>query len=220
MTMRRTRNYKEKRPMATFGQFILPLTVIMAIALLFFSVKLFFFNPNDITPPKEDPLASEQKAQIDVAPKPAKKTAKATVNTVAAHPVEYTKTQAAAVEPVKTKPVVKEPVKTQTVVKEPVKTQPAVNEPVKTVPNVKEPQKTAGIRWDVQIGGFASKDNALQLLKNASAKGHDVYISESDFDEKPFYRVRVKGEKSREDTQKLSAKLQEEGFPVFVVEIK
>ncbi len=35
MVTRRTRNYKEKKPMATFGQFILPLTVIMAVALLF-----------------------------------------------------------------------------------------------------------------------------------------------------------------------------------------
>ena len=75
MVTRRTRNYKEKKPMTTFGQFILPLTVIMALALLFFSVKLFFFNTDgtdEITVPREetvkqapaDPVPAERPAEI------------------------------------------------------------------------------------------------------------------------------------------------------------
>ncbi|MDO5563314.1 MAG: SPOR domain-containing protein [Synergistaceae bacterium] len=109
MVTRRTRNYKEKRPMTTFGQFILPLTVVMAIALLFLSVKLFFMDPNDayledgksntaahsVTPnkPKEikkdTPKIKDEKAS----PVPVVKKAeqKKTMDVVMAKPVDVSK---------------------------------------------------------------------------------------------------------------------------------
>ena len=48
MVTRRTRKYNDKKTIKTFGQLILPLAVIMLFALFFFSVKLFFMDPNDV----------------------------------------------------------------------------------------------------------------------------------------------------------------------------
>jgi cell division septation protein DedD len=267
--------------MTTFGQFVLPLTVVMALALLFFSVKLFFFNPNDVSIHAGGSAVSEQNTpshetikkpvvksdQIQVKTAITKPVVSVTVKTATAKPVddEQKNVSAAAAdknaavkETVKPQPVkkeqakpepaaVKETVKPQPVKKEQVKSQPAaVKEPSKTQPSaVKEtgkPQqgsaaepakpenavktadkytaKAAGARWDVQIGGFASRDNAALLLEKARAKGHDVYISESTLNGNTFYRVRVKGDKTREETQKLSLTLQDEGYPVYLVEIK
>lgn len=48
MVTRRTRTYKERKPITAFGRMILPLAAIMALALLYLSVKLFFFAPSEI----------------------------------------------------------------------------------------------------------------------------------------------------------------------------
>ena len=47
--------------MITFGQFILPLAVLVALALLFFSIKLFFYSPTEIC--TED-IAEQEDRQI------------------------------------------------------------------------------------------------------------------------------------------------------------
>lgn len=47
--------------MVTFGQFILPLAVIVALALLFFSIKLFFYSPPETS--TED-IAEQEDRQI------------------------------------------------------------------------------------------------------------------------------------------------------------
>ena len=143
MVTRRTRNYKEKKPMTTFGQFILPLTVIMALALLFFSVKLFFFNTDgtdEITVPREetvkqapaDPVPAERPAEITPAAPAVKK-----VEVKPAQPVDVKKEEAK-----------KE--STAAAVKAPAKPAAAVKE---TAPKTEAPQKTEAksVRWDIQI---------------------------------------------------------------------
>ena len=47
MLKRNARATKAKRPMTAFGRFILPLAAVMAIALFFFSAKLFFLTSNE-----------------------------------------------------------------------------------------------------------------------------------------------------------------------------
>ena len=42
---RRSRNYKEKRPMLAFGHFILPIATVVALGMLFVGIKLFFLSP-------------------------------------------------------------------------------------------------------------------------------------------------------------------------------
>lgn len=46
VSSRKSRNYKEKRPMFAFGQLILPIAAILALGLLFTGIKLFFFSPS------------------------------------------------------------------------------------------------------------------------------------------------------------------------------
>jgi len=233
----------------------------MAIALLFFSVKLFFFNPNEVSLTADGSAVSEQKTSShEILKKPAENTEQPTVKKtvrvssgtvytkpVTAKPVDdsqkqavkaHAETKPAAKEPVKTKPLKKDVQKiTQAAVKEPVKpklqglkenTAPAKSETPKVAVKAGTPVrqvsggqvKTSGSRWDVQIGGFSSKDNAAQLMDKAKTNGHDVYISESTLDGNVFYRVRVKGGASREEADKLSAELQKQGYPVYIVEIK
>lgn len=45
VSSRKSRNYKEKRPMFAFGQLVLPIAAILALGLLFTGIKLFFFAP-------------------------------------------------------------------------------------------------------------------------------------------------------------------------------
>ena len=47
MLNRNARATKANRPMTAFGRFILPLAAVMAIALFFFSAKLFFLTSNE-----------------------------------------------------------------------------------------------------------------------------------------------------------------------------
>lgn len=47
--------------MITFGQFILPLAVFVALALLFFSIKLFFYSPTEI---RTEDIAEQEDRQI------------------------------------------------------------------------------------------------------------------------------------------------------------
>ena len=218
MVTRKSRNYKEKKTMTTFGQFILPLTVIMAVALLFFSVKLFFFNSNEIenvvsneqvvNKNENVPVASQKKvADKPVPDMPAKKK----IDIKPAQPVEVKK-EAPKKENITTAlPPLKAPVKPSETAKV-------------TVVKVEKPQeasvqKTA--RWDIQIGAFTSKEYALQLIETEKAKGYSVYLVEGIKDGSPFYKVRVKNPKTgKEAAVALSKKLEDEGQPVFLVEIK
>ncbi|MDY9921973.1 MAG: SPOR domain-containing protein [Synergistota bacterium] len=216
MITRRTRNYKEKKPMATFGQFILPLTVIMAAALLFFSVKLFFFNSsetddvvfNEQETAKQESVQPTQKedlpAQVPLDPAGQKK-----VSIKPAQPVDVNKEdqqKKASTETAQVKAAAKPAAAPKETTAQIEKVQPA---------SVKEP------RWDVQIGAFASKENALQLIQDVKAKGYTAYMTEDKKDGAPFYKVRVKNPKTgREEGAALSKKLEQDGYPFFLVEIK
>lgn len=53
---------QDKKTIVTFGQLILPLTLIIALGLLFFSVKLFFYTPVN---PEPDDIMQEESKQIE-----------------------------------------------------------------------------------------------------------------------------------------------------------
>lgn len=223
---RNTRNYKDKKPLLTFGQFILPLTVIMAVALLFFSIKLFFLSPEDVqlddekeTPKREAVKSPDVKEDAPAVKKEEPKPVKAE-KIVVAKPVTPAKpaTQAEP-KPAKTGPVKNETQKTEPKKNAETKPTTPVAAPKKPQTPPSEPAKTAH-RWDVQIGGFASGDSAKALLNKASSEGYDAYMTESKRDGAPFYKVRVKGAPLREDAANVAAKLQTAGYPVYLVEIK
>jgi len=246
MVTRRTRSYKEKKPIATFGQFILPLTVIMAVALLFFSVKLFFVDPNDASVPKEGGAAAVQpkltgsaESHEEEVPikKPVKKAETKTSAVSIARPVDETKSVAITKDSARdAKGQPDEKKQSVRTAESTVKTT-QINEPQKASakktatlsdgnrsPAVSTEQSAAAdekptVRWDVQIGGFLSKKNAVELMEKARAQGYDVYMDESTMNQAPFYRVRVRGSENKEDARKTSAKLQQDGYPVYIVEI-
>lgn len=220
MVTRRTRNYKEKKPMTTFGQFILPLTLIMAIALLFFSVKLFFFDSKDV------PFYQEVKTKVETEKELQDEVKTSELKIV--QPVEISDIEETEIPMPIAKPMSEnnnisaaQPVKSKNVnTNETTKSNLVVKEPVKKESLKKVTDNGNILRWDVQIGAFSNKDYATDLIKNTRDKGYEVYISEIIRDGAPFYRVRVKNPKtSREDALSLSNKLQQQEYPTFLVEI-
>ncbi|MCE5202528.1 MAG: SPOR domain-containing protein [Synergistaceae bacterium] len=228
MVTRKTHNYKERKPMATFGQFILPLAALMALALLFFSVKLFFLDPNDASMPIENQIATEQPRSNDdkkneVAPTGqtiVKKEEKKTSPVVIAKPVDANKSEVKQETKAIPTDIKQEKIPPKTTIQQnTAKTGTVQPASVKQQPSASLEEKGAG-RWDVQIGGFSSKNNAQQIFEKAKEQGYDVYMIESVFNNAPFYKVRVKGANNKDDAQKISSKLQEKGYPVYLVEIK
>ena len=214
MVTRRTRNYKEKKPMATFGQFILPLTVIMAVALLFFSVKLFFFSPNgsdDIVFSKQ-----EQVAQDSAQAKPeVKGTNKDTSVPAAGKKVDIK--QAQPVDVKNEEQQKKAPAETVSA-KTTAKPAAAVKETTQQSQKV-QPATVIAPRWDVQIGAFSSKENALQLIEKVKEKGYTAYLTEGNDKGAPFYKVRVKNPKTgKDEADALSKRLEKDGYPFCLVE--
>lgn len=240
MVTRKSQSRKEKRTMATFGQFILPLTVIMAFALLFFSIKLFFLDPKEIDimddghvkyahQPSVSNTESELSADIysdktdgdnkiikdsvpkttnantvkkTVVKKPSADTSGEVKKTVSSNTAAAEKKQAAASTETKT---VKRDV-AQTTASAEKKTSPA-----------KADAAGADGRWDIQIGGFSAKEGALETMKKARSEGYQVYITESVMNDKPFYKVRVKGSAEKSAAAKMSSEIASKGYPVYIV---
>lgn len=224
MVSRRTRSYKDKRPAGIFGQFMLPLAVIMAIALLYFSIKLFFLNSGD-----------QRRNTTAVAPAVVSADAPQPVQAVPAEPPAPQTPPATAAKPPK---IVAGPVGDQTAKPTPPAATPATPpataakppaKPTQTTPPAatakppastpSTPVKPAAVkRYDVQIGAFSARDNAVQLVQKVRAQGYEVYVNEPESADPP-YRVRVKGPADRSQAESLSVKLQEQGYPVYIVAI-
>ena len=242
MVTRKSQSRKEKRTMATFGQFILPLTVIMAFALLFFSIKLFFLDPKDIdimddghvkyTPQSSvnraesklptdiyvDKINNESKVKKDLTPK--KNTAgtvkKTAVKKSAADTSDEVKKVLNSTAVSAEKKKVSAATETKMVKREVTQTAATASEGNKTLPAKAETTAAAG-RWDIQIGGFAAKEGAMETLKKARSEGYQVYITESVMNDKPFYKVRVKGSAEKSAAAKMSSEIATLGYPVYIV---
>ena len=217
MVTRRTRNFKDKSTASNIlGRLIMPLAVVMALALFYFSIKLFFFSP-----PREDerplpstvnpPVASEPNEPDDgygdeLPPLDMEEPSTITPETP---PVEEKPEPVQSAKPAeKPKPAVTKPVQ-----KPEPKPKPAVTQPSK-------PAQSSGPRWDVQIGGFRARSGAELTVKQAREKGYSAYVVDEKLDGQPFYKVRVRGHKEKKDAQALSQKLAAAGFPVYVVSVK
>ena len=217
MVTRRTRNFKDKSTASNIlGRLIMPLAVVMALALFYFSIKLFFFSP-----PREDerplpstvnpPVASEPYEPDDgygdeLPPLDMEEPSTITPETP---PVEEKQEPVQSAKPAeKPKPAVTKPVQ-----KPEPKPKPAVTQPSK-------PAQSSGPRWDVQIGGFRARSGAELTVKQAREKGYSAYVVDEKLDGQPFYKVRVRGHKEKKDAQALSQKLAAAGFPVYVVSVK
>ena len=207
MVTRRTRNFKEKSTASNIlGRLIMPVAVVMALALFYFSIKLFFFSP-----PREEqhPLPSTVNPPAVTEPydggddygdelPPIDDMDDTSTITPETPPAEKPK-------PAVTKPVQKPAEKPK---------------PKPAVPQQPKPSQSSGPRWDVQIGGFRARSGAELTVKQAREKGYSAYVVDEKLDGQPFYKVRVRGHADKNEARALSQKLAAAGFPVYVVSVK
>ncbi|KEJ91879.1 SPOR domain-containing protein [Synergistes jonesii] len=239
----RSRDYKEKKGLTLFGRLILPLTLIMALALLYLSVKLFFFAPEkdgpSILPQRFQQVEvsssdADEKAEIAALPEnnakaaqnqktddaPRKTSVKKTTGEEKKTKAQQTNTQAAKAQ-TKAQSSKLQPKNEAAQAKQQPKGGAALKKEniSKPVPqqSAKEP---GGERWDVQIGGFAAKEGAEITVKQAKESGYAPYVVESVLNGKPFYKVRVAGSRDKAASQELAGRLEKAGFPVYLVQIK
>lgn len=220
MVTRRTRNFKEKSTASNIlGRLIMPVAVVMALALFYFSIKLFFFSP-----PREEqhPLPSTVNPPAVTEPyeggddygdelPPIDDMDDTSTITPETPPAEQKPEPAETVKPAeKPKPAVTKPVPKPA---EKPKPKPAVTQQPK-------PSQSSGPRWDVQIGGFRARSGAELTVKQAREKGYSAYVVDEKLDGKPFYKVRVRGHADKNEARALSQKLAAAGFPVYVVSVK
>ena len=220
MVTRRTRNFKEKSTASNIlGRLIMPVAVVMALALFYFSIKLFFFSP-----PREEqhPLPSTVNPPAVTEPyeggddygdelPPIDDMDDTSTITPETPPAEQKPEPAETVKPAeKPKPSVTKPVQKPA---EKPKPKPAVTQQPK-------PAQSSGPRWDVQIGGFRARSGAELTVKQAREKGYSAYVVDEKLDGQPFYKVRVRGHADKNEARALSQKLAAAGFPVYVVSVK
>lgn len=220
MVTRRTRNFKEKSTASNIlGRLIMPVAVVMALALFYFSIKLFFFSP-----PREEqhPLPSTVNPPAVTEPydggddygdelPPIDDMDDTSTITPETPPAEQKPEPAETVKPAeKPKPAVTKPAQKPA---EKPKPKPAVTQQPK-------PSQSSGPRWDVQIGGFRARSGAELTVKQAREKGYSAYVVDEKLDGQPFYKVRVRGHADKNEARALSQKLAAAGFPVYVVSVK
>ena len=220
MVTRRTRNFKEKSTASNIlGRLIMPVAVVMALALFYFSIKLFFFSP-----PREEqhPLPSTVNPPAVTEPyeggddygdelPPIDDMDDTSTITPETPPAEQKPEPAETVKPAeKPKPAVTKPVQKPA---EKPKPKPAVTQQPK-------PAQSSGPRWDVQIGGFRARSGAELTVKQAREKGYSAYVVDEKLDGQPFYKVRVRGHSDKNEARALPQKLAAAGFPVYVVSVK
>lgn len=220
MVTRRTRNFKEKSTASNIlGRLIMPVAVVMALALFYFSIKLFFFSPpreeqhplpSTVTPPAVTEPYEGGDDYGDELP-PIDDMDDTSTITPETPPAEQKPEPAETVKPAeKPKPAVTKPVQKPA---EKPKPKPAVTQQPK-------PSQSSGPRWDVQIGGFRARSGAELTVKQAREKGYSAYVVDEKLDGKPFYKVRVRGHADKNEARALSQKLAAAGFPVYVVSVK
>ncbi len=217
MVTRRTRNFKEKSTASNIlGRLIMPVAVIMALALFYFSIKLFFFSPpreertlpSTVNPPAVTEPYENGDDYGDNLP-PLDDMDDTSTITPETPPAEQKLEPAPAVKPVE-KP---KPAETKPVQKPAEKPKPsATRQPAQA--------QSSGPRWDVQIGGFRARSGAELTVKQAREKGYSAYVVDEKLDGKPFYKVRVRGHSDKNEARALSQKLAAMGFPVYVVSVK
>ena len=220
MVTRRTRNFKEKSTASNIlGRLIMPVAVVMALALFYFSIKLFFFSP-----PREEqhPLPSTVNPPAVTEPyeggddygdelPPIDDMDDTSTITPETPPAEQKPEPAETVKPAeKPKPAVTKPVQKPA---EKPKPKPAVTQQPK-------PAQSSGPRWDVQIGGFRARSGAELTVTQEREKGYSAYVVDEKLDGQPFYKVRVRGHADKNEARALSQKLAAAGFPVYVVSVK
>lgn len=71
--------------------------------------------------------------------------------------------------------------------------------------------------WAVQVGSFASKDNAERLSELLKSRGYRAFVARTSDQGRTLYRVRVGPEQDRARAEALARRLQKDGQEVRVL---
>ncbi|HZF25449.1 MAG TPA: SPOR domain-containing protein [Steroidobacteraceae bacterium] len=71
--------------------------------------------------------------------------------------------------------------------------------------------------WAVQLGSFASEENAGRLAKDLKSRGYKAFVSRIDSGSRTRYRVRVGPEQDRARAENLAERLRREGRSAVIV---
>lgn len=71
--------------------------------------------------------------------------------------------------------------------------------------------------WAVQVGSFASQDNAERLSEALKKRGYRAFVTRLADNGKVFYRVRVGPEQERERAEQLARRLKKDGQEATLV---
>lgn len=202
---RRDKRYREQRLMFAFGQIMLPLVGIVAVAILILGIKMFFLPPKsgDTSRPvvkQEEPISASVPKQNNVPSSPtAKEASKGKV--VMAVPVGKTPTAGQSATPQAESPSTPSNVATS-------KTTSTAAPPTTSV--AKE------TKWCVQVGSFTERARAESVVRSLKEKGYSGLIAQAEVSGKTYFRVRVPAGNSREEANALENKLKGDGFPTLV----
>lgn len=236
---RKSRNYKERRRILTFGHFALPLAALVALGLLFVGIKLFFLTPSqrtstetasyDVATTKtvslEEEIVPVEAEEKQTPPPPATPSVKPETKQKVqlAGPVDHqaktsSKPQAAA----ENRSVAKRNTAASTTKK---RTETAVSSKGSTSApekGTKKPvaQSQGSSSWAVQIGAFVNQEGAVRLVEQARKDGYSATVARGELSGKEYHRVRVAAGSTRESAEKLAAELEKKGYPVSLVPIR
>jgi DedD protein len=82
-------------------------------------------------------------------------------------------------------------------------------------PNTSKPSTDTG--WAVQLGSFASRENADRLAADIRRSGYRAFVSRYEAGRSVRYRVRVGPEQDRAQAEALAQRLQRDGRQVSIV---
>lgn len=217
MNDRRTRRYKEKRPLFPFGQLMLPIVGVVALGILILGVRLFFLPPKEpastaelaapavpsvpsLPPEESSPERHQDKQEPVVKP------------SVVAVPVGDSTGNSdgngAAAKPTPSEP--------KPVVAKPAPTKPETPKPASVQPS--QSLSTPG-SWAVQVGAFTTQKAADALAEQLKAKGESVIVVRADISGKTYFRVRVIAGATRQEADKKAQFLKGQGYPTMVVSL-
>ena len=213
MVTRRTRNFKEKSTASNIlGRLIMPVAVVMALALFYFSIKLFFFSPpreerhplpSTVTPPAvTEPYEGGDDYGDELPP---------------IDDMDDTSTITPETPPAEQKP-------------EPAEDREAGR---KAEARGDEARPEACGKAEAETGSDAAAEAVAVLraevgradrrVPRAFRRGADgeagarkglfCYVVDEKLDGKPFYKVRVRGHADKNEARALSQKLAAAGFP-------
>jgi cell division septation protein DedD len=96
--------------------------------------------------------------------------------------------------------------------------QPAVSKPVAPLPAAAPPGGEVGTGFTVQVAASRTKADAESLVKILKSKGYPVFLVTPEYAraDDNLFRVQVGPFTSREDADKVRAKLAQEGFKPFI----